>query len=322
MNIPKYSKTVHLKGSVLYDESIERIYEVYRTPKYVSEIQKEFLSKAEKISGPGQFYDDIGTIFYLECKNGIKSEFIVEDSFKTKNHKMFQFFSYKIGNFDLQYRMKFSFHWCSDTFRTLFVQELWYFFERQLMIPHSQGDYDLELEVKSKLVKEYLNKNNYSNQVESILIKTNFHKVCETICDWEQFAHRVPRVADRVITEIETTHNTIKAKTMSIVFRNFNYKLKVFHQSITDVRMQLYLEVVDSSPKIPAQELRFTIIKISDVLCLVHFRHIFKENLKRTNINKIQAEKRLILSELKESLEKDSYHIENQEFVNNNQSLW
>lgn len=302
MKSSKYSKVVYLNGHYVFKDNIDRVFEIYRSPVILTEIQKEFLINARKISGPGNYYDDVNTVFYLECKYGANSLFIIEDAIKTPNYKMFQIFAYDNGVLDIQYRMKFSFYYCRDEGITLFYQEMWYYFNGVLIIPHSQKDYDKDLVLKSRLVEKYLRSFYFGlDQTESVTIQTSIDKVCNVITDWGKFAEFVPRIAEEVV--ITDKLGDISRRVTHVKFKNFEYKLRVIKYFKTPIRMEFHLLPYDSVPKIPNQELQFTVIKLNEEKTFVQFKHVFKENLRRTTVNKIQDEKRLILTELKQALE-------------------
>jgi len=81
-----------------------------------------------------------------------------------------------------------------------------------------------------------------------------------------------------------------------------------------DIKWVYTLECYDGVPKMPKQEITFTIIKIDSNMCFLEFKHTFLEYIKHNVIQNISKDKILILKTLKEKLIEKNLNRENQKY--------
>jgi len=160
--------------------------------------------------------------------------------------------------------------------------------------------------LKSQLIKrwEHLIGNSTKElcQYESIIVRSTPKEILKIIGDWKKFSKVAPLIADRV----EYLGDPLTVGTeLQIYFNKQNLKcfLKIKHIEESQNSLKFYLECYDGKPKVPLQDIHFDIEKINEEICIITFKHIFKQDLKYEFVNSISKDKRIILKLLKQHLE-------------------
>ena len=157
-----------------------------------------------------------------------------------------------------------------------------------------------------KSFEEFL-KNNKENtvQYESAIINTDMSKLWNLIINWEELIKVAPQIGDEVVY-------TGNGKLIGDIFivkskkKNFNYTLQVKKVGFIEKsdHYKYVLSCINSSHKIPSQEIRFVVKKLSDNSSFLIFKHIFMEKVKEEMINALSSEKLTILKSIKQYYDK------------------
>lgn len=143
-------------------------------------------------------------------------------------------------------------------------------------------------------------------QFESIEIDSTRKEIWDVITNWCVLRTVSPDVAD----EIEYKGNQLLVGSeIKLIFnlkKNFvcHIRVKKINCDTYSQDWEYILECYDSCPKVPYQEIKFSIVFIKLNKCFLIFQHVFKEKIDFKAINSISAEKKIILKNIKNYLEK------------------
>jgi hypothetical protein len=136
--------------------------------------------------------------------------------------------------------------------------------------------------------------------VESIIIKKNRKVLWKILTDWELFRTHVPCIAESV------EYQGDKLSKGSIIIlkwesKKIECKLRIVKVEKEDEENDwvFVLDCFEGSPKLPQQELRFTVSKISENTSFVHFKHEFRQPLKYEYFEPLTKHKKNILKSLR-----------------------
>ncbi len=136
--------------------------------------------------------------------------------------------------------------------------------------------------------------------VESIIIKSNRRNLWKILTDWELFHQYVPSICEKVeyTGDKLSRGSIIKLKWDS---KKIECKLKITNIENNDFDNDwiFSLDCFEENPKLPHQELLFTLSKVSENTSFVHFKHRFKQPLRYEYFDPLTKHKRKILKSLK-----------------------
>jgi hypothetical protein len=154
---------------------------------------------------------------------------------------------------------------------------------------------------------DHLNKNiNDMIQYESIMIDSSRKEIWDVITNWCVLKTVSPIIAD----EIQSHGDQLQVGSeLKLIF--YNKKNVQCHLKVLKVNCDLHsqdweycLECNCSKPNVPFQEIKFSIVFLKPNKSFLIFQHFFKEQLELKFINSISNEKKKILSDIKNYLEK------------------
>ena len=165
----------------------------------------------------------------------------------------------------------------------------------------------LKLERKQILQKydDYFKKkvDQFSYNVESIIIKNNFFSIWKIITDWNLFQKYVPIIAESVAYEGEKLNGGSKIY-LHWKSKNVSCTLKIIGYVVNNLDHVFELELFEGEPKLPLQKLTLCLKKLDENFCFLFFRHLFLEPIEFHDIENLSKTKRNILVILKNALEK------------------
>jgi hypothetical protein len=152
------------------------------------------------------------------------------------------------------------------------------------------------------------------NQFESIIIYCDRKSAFDVISNWTVLREVAPTIADNVEYEGVPTELNTKLK-ISFVAKKMICYLKVIKCDNDELSNEwlYHLECYDGKPKVPLQEIHFSVVKIKDDSCYLSFRHVFKQPVKIEIIDTISTEKRNILKLIKIYLEEGKENVKDDE---------
>jgi hypothetical protein len=143
-------------------------------------------------------------------------------------------------------------------------------------------------------------------QFESIQIDSTRKEIWDVITNWCVLRTVSPDVAD----EIQYKGNQLNVGSQIKLIFNIKRKF-VCDLRVVKVNCDMYsqdweyvLECYDSCPKVPFQEIKFSLVFLKLNKCFLIFQHVFKESLDHKVIHSISAQKKTILKNIKNYLEK------------------
>ncbi len=175
----------------VYKDSIQRVFDCYRTPRIFHSVLKHAGTIEIK---KGEFYSEIGTVVVLGWKNVFSVEFEVQAVVDKENYKMLKYYTTKVEPFDLKYTLCFHFYWNSVENCTLFVHEMTFDNSEALKTLDLNHDRKEKLEIFQGIEKILLKLSKDLFQDESILIETDINSLWTIITDWRKLKFYVPFV--------------------------------------------------------------------------------------------------------------------------------
>jgi len=262
-------------------------------PDIVSDIQ---LIKGEKTCEPGCEYS---LNWYNESKLIINCLINVKDDFKRK-------IKWRCYSEELGYSFYITFSCYNNTCQntTLFIWE------------RNDEGADLKFIEEFNLIRidmikrweEFLSGDTEDLfQFESVIVKCSREEAFKIVSDWGILKNVAPSIADRVKYKGDSSQVGSKFKIYSQKpnGKNMVFKLKVINvetnENLVEWKYQLYC--YEGKPRVPQQEIIFSVVKIKENSCFIGFKHIFKQPVKIKVIEGMSAEKRNILKLLKSHLE-------------------
>lgn len=293
-------------STYVYEDHIERVFEAFTSFNVYNKIMKDLFIKEIVITN-GKSYAEVGTsgIYFWKNGNFLKFEVLEVESTKNAKKVVFRVHNHEDPSFKVDYKLYKYFYWNAQEFKTLFVQDM--IFD----IPMEMSDMDMKLNEIYKM-KVFKNMEKYlishpENlfQEETIVIRRSVETVWDIFTNWNLFNKYVPSIGDKVVYD----GNPLEVNSIMHVYhfsKNIEHHLKVAKVKIDKKNNREYiLNFFAGTPRSPKQDLKFKFISAGENICIVSFKHIFKEYVKSKHMQYISKEKSNLLTLLKSKLESE-----------------
>jgi hypothetical protein len=278
-----------------FRDSIERVYEILSDPKYHREFMAGFIDDLEFIKG-SKFTDLNAELRFTWCKQLKLQMKVVEvvDRGSFRSIKVSTLGDSNLLDFDVIHNL----YYDSTACTTLYVKETVIRQpDRQISKQEIENYRKENLEIADRMNKCLKMTTINLEQSESVIIEVGFEGLWENVTDWRLFAKLVPNLAEEVVyrgnpQDVGTLIN-IKTETLMCSLR------------VLKCEMQEYaLEIFESKPESPSQELIFNFFPIDTKRTYLSFKHQFRESIEFKYLNNLIDNKKQMLVSLKKNLEK------------------
>jgi hypothetical protein len=292
--------------SYIYNDTIERVYDCYRTPECLNSVLKV---KADSIECKGGDYGKVGNKIVLGWKNVFIVEFEVIEVVDNETYKMLKFYTNKVEPYDLKYTLTFHFYSNMIENTTLFVHEM------SFDNPQALETLDLNHDKKEKMeifqgIENILNQlPNDLYQFESTTIEAKIDTVWKAISDWKVLNYYVDFIAESLTYKyLPGSSSCVEIGTKIYIkdtFMGLKYYLKVIKVENNSEKKKIVFECKKSNPPCPLQHLEFVLHEVHFGMIMLEFKHIFKERISLSQISKLKEIKLKILTKLKTEIENE-----------------
>jgi hypothetical protein len=286
-----YASINNLKFNHVYDDHIERVFELYKSPKHFQQIHHPFMTGLQMKKGNSLI--QIGSNFNFKWKEKIFVESEVVEVINEQTYKMIKLCLYDIKDSANIYFIYFKLNWLSTDNATLLTHICEFQTAQQLSIIQLHCDYKekmLLFENSSKYLKTLTH---YLEQSESIVLDIGLKRLWEIITDIKGFAKHVPILAD----SIEERDNNIRITKDNLV-SHFKVTKKHFNEEVSDFVIQGVC-----TPGTVEKEMWFTLISLDNSnKCLLIMRHVFYNPIPVSCFDELSHSKQVILKNLKNAL--------------------
>ena len=139
------------------------------------------------------------------------------------------------------------------------------------------------------------------------MIDASRKEIWDIITNWCVLRTISPLVAD----EVEYVGDQlIEGSHLKLIYntnRNFvcDFKIVTVRNDVySSEDWEYFMELCTSYPKIPFQQIKFSIVFLESNKCFLTFTHEYKEKLNVNMLSKISADKKIVLRDIKNYLEK------------------
>jgi hypothetical protein len=269
----------------IFDDSIERVFEIFSTPKHFYQIYSPYLT--DLILYKGDKFDQIGTLFQFIWKTELKIDVIIEDVVNQKDFKMIKMFFFRVKPTDFIYHIYFKLRWISTEKVTYFTHICVFDTIQSLSFFQLQHDYEEKLGI-FKNVSIYLKTfTELLSQSESVVLNISMDRLWQIITHFDLLISYVPILAD----SFEICNDGIKISKESRV--SF---LEVVRETLSRDSGEYVIKVSNGI------ELHFKLIGLSKNSSLLILVHKFNESIPVSSFDILSQRKRLILMTLQRNV--------------------
>lgn len=291
----------------VFKSSIEKVWELLMNYEFLfKELFGDIVISFDIING--NKLDELGAEFKVICKSYtllFKCIYLLNDY----NYKRINYYvcsdskEFEGMNHDFSYLL------ISNTIdlSTIFIWDLE--FENPkilLMTTEALEEYKKNRFVCIKRWSDHLSKNSYDiQQYESIQIDSTREEIWDVITNWDLLRTVSPIMADEVQFKGDQLEEGSEMKLIFNIKKNFVCDVRVvkINCDIYSQDWEYFLECYYSQPKVPFQEIRFSVVFLKPDKSFLIFQHIFKQTLDLKIINSISDDKKRILLDIKNYLE-------------------
>lgn len=283
--------------------NLETVWNFVKDVRATYETMKDVRTDAKFVKGKESY--EKGAEFEMTWRKHMKVKLIVADVVDRKNFKQLHY-KVNLEAFQICYTHVYSFYNITVDQSTLVRQDLIYDGEKGIRIVKAEADL---LQKDSKNMFERFDKHLTApienlNQFESLDMPCSSKTLWKIITDWSLFRKIAPQICDecaykgdpeKVGTILMIKWTEIKKATcfLKVIKANFN---------LSEGRHEYFLYCFESEPRIPLQELRFTLIELDEKLTLLHFEHQYLEPLDSRITCNISKFKKSVLKHLKKAI--------------------
>lgn len=282
----------------VFNYSIERIWDTITNIETHASFYKDWLEYLIPIKGKS--YKELGTTIEFCWKGRFTVELIVKEVVDTPYYKRVQLYSQKIDPLDFKYSITYHMHWNTLEKTTLFIHELKFDDEQAMTNINAELNYKDKMTL-FKYIDEYLGRSTKDlKQSESIIIDRKMEKVWKIITNWNLLRKYVPSFADTVVYEGDPLDIGTK---MHVYKKGVENHLLVVKSEVSEEKCEYVLRCFKGVPNAPKQDIQFLLAKAGNMTFLV-FNQNFLQPIKHNMLNDMTKDKKFILMELKNKLER------------------
>jgi hypothetical protein len=284
-----------IRRSVVFDASIDRVYQMLYDPVIYQDVYSPFISSIECLNNGSMFNIQNAEFKYI-WKNYITVYFKVNSVVEESSYKMLDYNYTTVQPTGFSYNVIYKLYRVSTEMKTLMVIDIVYEtqeaaeFHATVFEPHEKK------RVMDQMLG-FLAKQLDFKQEESIILPSPLVTVWGIISNWNEFIKYAPQIGDRV----EYCGGGDKGKELiKLTKENVTQVLKVMSKDCDEKEGNYVLALVDENS--PPQEIILSTFSIDDRKCLLVFQHIFLKPVPFKNIQNLSECKKNILKALKQGL--------------------